>query len=161
MKSFVFTARKSVLAAASIAVAGFLCTQHLHADDKMMDDKMTMTADDHTAVSDQMNHMKTMAADSSNIDKMATDMAKMMVMDHMAATIAADPTFKQQCMESMNDANMKTIHEKAMAMAKDPDQMMKLKAEIMADGQAMKMIMHRAAVMNMRDKMDDKIRDQK
>ena len=149
--------RKSVIAVAALALgAGTACTHTARADDKMADgkmamatDKMAMSADDQKMMMDQAMKMKEMAADPKQADMMKTDMAKMMVMDHMAKEMAMDPQFKQSAMDMMSDANIKKIHEDAMAMAKDPEQMKKMQQEIMADPMMMKMVNHQAMMMSM------------
>lgn len=134
--------RKSFLAAAALFVA--ICTvvprAALWAQEKMPDD-----------------HMKMMAADPDQAQKMATEQAKMMVMDHMAREMAMDPKFQQMAMQSMSDQNMKKVHDDAKAMAQDPAQMAKLQKEIMADSMAMQMVMHMADKMAMMH--DDKMKD--
>jgi hypothetical protein len=96
----------------------------------------------------QMTDAKMMAADPAQSAMMAKDMAKMMVMDHMAEMLAKDEACKQACMAAMSDPAMMKVHEQAAAMAKDPEQMKKLQDEIAADPASMKMVMHESMQMS-------------
>jgi hypothetical protein len=135
--------RKSLIAvalAAGLCAAGSRST--LWADEKMAGDHMKMA-------SEQMDKMKMMAADQAQAQQMTADMAKMMVMDHMAMQMAMDPKFKDMAMQTMNDENVKKVHDDAKAMADDPAQMAKMQQDVMADPKSMQMVMHMAAKMSM------------
>ena len=80
-----------------------------------------------------------------------------MVMDHMSMMLAHDSDFKEQTTTLMSDADMKKVHEEAKTMAEDPEEMKKLKEEIMSDPKQMKEVIHHAMMMDMMmDKMGDK-----
>jgi hypothetical protein len=147
---------RKLFVAAALALA--FCTAGprtaVWAQDQMADDHMKMADDDHMKMaSDQMDKMKMMAADDAQAQQMTADMAKMMVMDHMAMQMVMDPKFKDMAMQSMNDPNMKKVHDDAKAMADDPAQMAKIQQDITADPKSMQMVMHMAVQMAMHDSM--------
>jgi hypothetical protein len=150
------TRKPLVAAALALSVCAVGPRAAVWAQEKMTEDHMKMATD-------HMDKMKMMAADQSQSMQMTTDMARMMVMDHMASRMAMDPKFKQMYMQSMNDANMKKVHDDAKKMADDPAQMAKMQQEITADPKMLQMVMHMAEKMSMmHDGMmmkDDKMKD--
>jgi hypothetical protein len=147
--------RKSIIAAAlAVGVGAVGPRAVVWAQDKTADDHKKMT-DDH------MDRMKMMAAGPAQTRQMTADLARMMVMDRMAMQMAMDPTFKAMATQSMNDANMKKVHDDAKAMADDPAQMARIRQEVTADPKAMESVMHmanRMAMMHggaMKDMHDD------
>jgi hypothetical protein len=155
--------RKSFLAAALTAAVCSVGSRFVvAADEKMSGDHMKMAGE-------QMDKMKMMAADQAQAHEMAAEMARLMVMDHMAMQIAMDPKFKQMSMQSMSDPNMKMVHDDAKKMADDPALMAKMQQEIMSDPRDMRFVMHMAHTMTMmhdgmmHDGMmhDDKMKDAK
>ena len=135
---------KIMLAAAVFALAVCLVGPWaaVWAEEKMADDHMKMATE-------HMDKMKMMAADPAQSMQMVSDMARMIVMDHMAMQMAMDPKFKQISMQSMSDANMKKVHDDAKKMAEDPARMAKMQQEIMADPKMMMVVMHVAEKMSM------------
>jgi hypothetical protein len=151
-------ARRSIVAVASLTLGvGAICSLTAHADDKMSDDKkmMPMSAEDQKMCMDCMAKMKEMAADPKESEKMTKEVAEMMVMEHMAKSMAMDPQFQKSTMEAMNDPAMKNIHEDAEKMAQDPDQMKSMQQMVMSDPKKMEMVERHAMMMvMMHDKMD-------
>lgn len=140
--------------------------EKMSSDDKMISgDSMKMTPAEMKMAGDHMDKMKMMA--SEHPQEMAADMARMMVMNRMAMQMAMDPSFLQMLQHSMSDPDMKKAHEDAQKMADDPEQMAKMKQQIMDDPKAMQMVMHLAGTMAMMhaDTMghgmmkDDKMKD--
>jgi hypothetical protein len=113
----------------------------------MHGDSMKMSPEDMKMASQQMDQMKMKAADQPQ--EMAADMAKLMVMDKMAVQMAMDPSFTKMLRQNMADPKMKQVREGARNMADDPAEMAKIRQEIMADPNAMHMVVHQAAVMSM------------
>jgi hypothetical protein len=157
-----YVSRKFIAVAASFALgAGALCTYSLRADDNMGGMAMTkmdkmakdhmevISPDDQRAAMDTLDKIKQMAADPAQADTMKSEMAKMMVMQHMSRELAMNADFQKASMDTMNDPNVKKIHDDADTTAKDPDQMKNLKMQIVNDPMAMKMVVHQAIMMNM------------
>ena len=155
-------ASKAMIATAAFAIAGgSLCTYFVRADDmtkmaeskmdgmKPSDSKTAVSADDSKMMVDRIDKMKENAADPAKAEMMEKDMAKMMVMDHLAKALSDDATVKSAMMEAMADPNVKKVHEEAMKMAKDPEMMKKMEDEITADPEAMKHVDHSAMMMAM------------
>jgi hypothetical protein len=144
--------RKSLVAAAALAVgAGVVCTVVRADDEKMPDNKMGMKAIEPKML-EQMEKLKQVASDSEHAKELKEHMVKMMVMDHMAKMTAEDPVFMKASMELMNDPNIKKLHEEAMKEMEDKDDMKKMEDEVLADPMAMKMVMHNAMMMVMHEK---------
>lgn len=143
--------RSWVAVSAAALLASAACTLTVvgtaHAQDSAPSSDMS------TMVKEQADKGKTMAADPAQMSTMKDEMAKMMVMDKMSMKIATDPTSKQTLMEAAKDPNMMKVHEAAKADATDPTKMQAIMQQVMADPQAMKMVMHHAAMMAM---MQDK-----
>jgi hypothetical protein len=117
-------------------------------DHKMMSsDSMKMSPEEMKMAGEHMDKMKMMA--SEHPLETAADAARMMVMHNMAMHMAMDPSFLQMLKQSMNDPNMKKVHEDARKMAEDPAQMAKMKQQIMDDPKAMQMVMDMAGTMAM------------
>jgi hypothetical protein len=157
--------RKSIVAVASLSLAAGACWTVVRADEpKMMEDKkMMMSPEDSKMCTDECMKVKEMAADPQKAETMTADVAKMMVMEHMAKMMAMDPAFQKSAKELMADPAMIKIRDDAKKMAEDPDSMKKIKEEVMADPKAKMMVMHQAVMMTMmHDKMGmdgDKMKD--
>jgi hypothetical protein len=136
-----FTTSALALAVCAVGPLAVTWAQDKMADDhmKMADQHMKMTDDQMKMASDHMDKMKTMAADQAQAQQMTLDLAKMMVMEHMAMQMAMDPKFKEMVMHSMEDVNMNKVHDDAKKMAEDPAQMAKIQQDIKADPKAMDM----------------------
>jgi hypothetical protein len=174
MKSLQKSSRKLVVGAAAVFLGGsVLCTYGLRADDndvnqmdKMAKDHMeVMTPNVTKAATDQLDKMKSIAADPQQSDMMKNEMAKMIVMERLAHRLAMDPDFQKSSTDTMNDANVKKVHEDAEVAAKDPDAMRKLQDEIVADPMTLKMVVaHACMIEKMQDKMggmNEKMMDDK
>jgi hypothetical protein len=142
-----FTRNAFLAAALSAGFCAFGPWSAVRADEKMPAEQTKMSADQMKMASDHMDKMKMMAADQPQ--EMAAKEAKMLVADKMAMHMAMDPQFKEMLMQSMSDPNMKKVHADAKIMAEDPAQRAKMQQELMADPQAMQMIMHMAKAMTM------------
>lgn len=136
------TRKPFVAAALALAVCAVGPRAAVLAEERMADEHMKMATE-------HMDKMKMMAGDQNQAMQMTSDMAKMMVIDHMAMQMAMDPKFKQMSMQAMSDANMKKVHDDAKKMAEDPAQMAKMQQEVMADPKMMQMVMHMAEKMSM------------
>ena len=149
--------RKPLVLAACLAITGgAVCTYVVRADDKMSDmmkmGDTKVSADESKMAMEQLDKMKKEASDDS--DKMKMNMAKMMVMEHMSMSLAADADFQKSSKDLMDDETFKKLHEEASTMAKDPEQMKKMEDEITSDSKEMKEVVHHAMMMEMmHDKM--------
>jgi hypothetical protein len=151
-KPFVVTAAVAVAVAAGAACTLLGPCPAARADGPMAD--KGMAGDPKMMAMAHVDQMKQMAADPMQAQVMAAAMAKMMVMDRMAEEMAKDPKFQQAAMAAMTDPNMMKVHDDAMKMAADPEQMKKMQQEVSADPAAMKMVEHKAMMMaTMKDKM--------
>ena len=111
-----------------------------------------VSAEESKMAMEQLDKMKKEASDDS--DKMKTNMAKMMVMEHMSMSLAKDADFQKASKDVMDDASFKKMHEEAMTMSEDPSQMKKMEEEISGDSKEMKEVVHHAMMMEMmHDKM--------
>lgn len=147
-----FTRTAFLSAALSAAVCSVGPWSAARADEKMPAEHMKMPSDQMKMAADHMDKMKMMAADQPK--EMAAKEARMMVADRMATHMAMDPQFKEMLMQSMSDPSLKKVHDDAKMMAEDPAQTARIQQEIMADPQAMQMVMHMArAIAMMHDGM--------
>jgi hypothetical protein len=142
------------LPAAALAVTVCAVVLWARAQDKMSGDHMAvhgdsmkMSPEEMKMAGQHMDQMKMMAAEHP--EEAAAGMARLMVMDKMAMSMAMDPAFLHMLQQSMSDPNTRKVHEDARKMADDPAQMAKLKQQIMDDPKAMHVVMHWAAQMAM------------
>ncbi len=137
--------RKSLLSCclAATLATGAVGGYRAFAQDKMMD-KGGMMSDD--MMKSEMMKMKDMMKDDSSKMAMEKDMAKQMVMMHMAMDMCKDG----KCdMMMKSDPEMMKMMDDSKAMAMDADKMKMMKDQIMADPKMMHEVMMDAMVHNM------------
>ena len=118
------------LACTGLVVVASACVVPALADDIMAKHDMMMH--------DQMMTMKDGMKDDASKMQMTSDLAKTMVMQHMAMAMCADG----KCQKMVDaDPDIKKMSDDAMKMANDPEQVKMLAEQLKKDPMAMKQIM--------------------
>ena len=148
MKTIRPTARQSLLAAAFFG-AGMAFAASLNPAARSAERPMLRPADEgRCELETATTLMRQHAAEPASAAAMADDVAEQMVIDHMAATMAAEPTCKRACAGALADPKVAAVEAAAKRLADDPAESQRIEQMVVNDPMAMKVVVHRAMALS-------------